>query len=157
MNIEGFINLKDIATESVPDHLPIDIKTAFQEAVTCLAVNCYNAAGTMFRLCLDLATRSKLPAHDSEGLSAKVRRDLGLRLPWLFDQGLLPKDLRELSTCVKDDGNDGAHAGTLKREDAEDLLDFTVQLLERMYTEPERLRLAKGRRDKRRETPRTQQ
>ena len=138
MNIEGFINLKDIVTESAPDHLPLDIKNAFQEGATCLAVNCYNAAGTMFRLCLDLATRSKLPAPDAEGLNVKVRRDLGLRLPWLFDQGLLPEDLLELSACVKDDGNDGAHAGTLKKEDAEDLMDFTVALLGRMYTEPER-------------------
>ena len=55
-----------------------------------------------------------------------------------------------MSSCVKDDGNDGAHAGTLKKADAEDILDFTVALLERMYTEPERLRLAKARRDSRR-------
>ena len=157
MDIEGFINIKDTASTAPPDHVPKDIKTVFQEGATCLAVNCYNAAGTMFRLCVDLATRSKLPKDDAEGLNAKVRRDLGLRLPWLFDQGLLPGDLRELSTCVKDDGNDGAHAGTLKKEDAEDLLDFTSALLERMYTEPERLRLAKKRRDKRRERSRTQQ
>jgi hypothetical protein len=52
--------------------------------------------------------------------------------------------------CIKEDGNDGAHEGTLKKEDAEDILDFTVALLSRLYTEPERLRLAKLRRDKRR-------
>jgi hypothetical protein len=48
------------------------------------------------------------------------------------------------------DGNDGAHVGSLKKTDAEELLDFTVALLERMYTEPEKLRLAKDRRDSRR-------
>jgi hypothetical protein len=61
--------------------------------------------------------------------------------------------LRELSTCIKDDGNDGAHAGTLKRSDADDLLDFIVAMLERMYTEPERLRLAKERKEARRTGP----
>ena len=70
----------------------------------------------------------------------------------MFEHGMLPSGLKELSTCVREDGNDGAHAGTLKREDAQDLLDFTTALLERIYTEPEKLRLAKERRDKRRGT-----
>ena len=78
-----------------------------------------------------LATRSILPNDDAEDLNAKVRRDLGLRLPWLFDKGLLPVSLKALSSCIKEDGNDGAHAGTLKQPDAEDLLDFTTALLER--------------------------
>ena len=104
----------------------------------------------MFRLCLDLATRSLLPKEDVPGLNAKTRRNLGLRLPWLFDAGLLPESFRELSTCIKDDGNDGAHVGSLNESDADDLLDFTVAMLERMYTEPERLRLARERREARR-------
>lgn len=41
---------------------------------------------------------------------------------------------------------------TVVQSNAEDLLDFTFALLERMYTEPERLRLAKERRDARRAT-----
>ena len=104
----------------------------------------------MFRLCIDIVTREMLPEEDAEGLNARVRRNLGLRLPWLFDHDILPENLRELSTCVREDGNDGAHAGTLTPEDAADLLDFTIMLLERIYTEPERLRLAKARRDERR-------
>ncbi len=104
----------------------------------------------MFRLCVDLATRAMLPKENTDGLNAKVRRDLGLRLPWLFAHGLLPETLKDLSFCIKEDGNDGAHAGTLIQPDAEDLMDFTTALLERMYTEPERLRLAQERRDSRR-------
>lgn len=150
MDIEGYVNLKDLATESPPEHLPENVEGAFREGATCRAVACWNAAGTMFRLCVDLATRPLLPDQQVQGLNAKTRRDLGLRLPWLFDNGKLPNDLRELSSCIKEDGNDGAHAGTLTKEDAEDLLDFTRALLERIYTEPERLRLAKERRDLRR-------
>jgi hypothetical protein len=150
LNIESYVSLKDEATVVPPDHIPERIAEVFKEGATCLAVGCYNAAGTMFRLCVDLATRSMLPNEDAEGLNARVRRDLGLRLPWLFDKGLLPAALKELSSCIKEDGNDGAHAGTLKQPDAQDLLDFTTALLERMYTEPERLRLAQERRDSRR-------
>lgn len=149
-NVEGYISRKDESTVPPPEFVPNEIQAVFIEGATCLAVGCYNAAGTMFRLCVDLATRSMLPEEDAEGLNAKVRRDLGLRLPWLFAKGLLPEALKELSSCIKDDGNDGAHAGTLQLPDAEDIKDFTMVLLERIYTEPERLRLAKERRQARR-------
>jgi hypothetical protein len=152
VHIEGFISLKDTAATEPPEHIPVNVEKIFREGATCLAVGCNNAAGTMFRLCIDIVTRGMLPEGEAEGLSARVRRDLGLRLPWMFDNGILPENLRELSACVREDGNDGAHAGTLRRKDAEDLLDFTIMLLERIYTEPERLKLAKARRDKRRGT-----
>jgi hypothetical protein len=151
--IEGFISLKDTVAVEPPEHIPENVEKIFCEGATCLAVGCNNAAGTMFRLCIDIVTRGMLPDGDADGLNSRVRRELGLRLPWMFDHRVLPESLRELSTCVREDGNDGAHAGTLKREDAEDLLDFTNALLERIYTEPERLRLAKARRDKRRGAP----
>ena len=64
----------------------------------------------------------------------------------------MPNDLRELSTSIREDDNDGAHAGTLKKEDAEDLLDFSGALLERLYIEPEKLRLAGKRREARRKS-----
>jgi len=91
-----------------------------------------------------------LPEQQVEGLNQRTRRNLGLRLPWLFDNELLPESLKDLSTCVREDGNDGAHAGNLGKEDAEDLLDFTKILLERIFTEPERIRQAAERRVQRR-------
>jgi len=150
VTVERHVSLKDQSSIAPPAHMPKEIEAIFKEGATCLAVGCYNAAGTMFRLCVDLATRAMLPTEESEGLNAKVRRDLGLRLPWLFANGRIPDVLKELSSCIKEDGNDGAHAGTLKQPDAEDLLDFTTALLERIYTEPERLKLAQERRDSRR-------
>ncbi len=152
VTVENYVSIKDAKAISPPEHLPPEILAVFSEGATCLAVGCFNAAGTMFRLSVDLATKSLLPEADTNGLHSKVRRNLGLRLPWLFEQGLLPTALQELSSCIKEDGNDGAHDGTLGKEDAEDLLDFTFALLERMYTEPERLRLAKERRESRRAT-----
>ena len=115
-----------------------------------MAVNCFNAAGTMYRLCLDLATRDLLPVENADGLNSKIRFSLGLRLQWLFNNGKLPSGLQDLSSCVKEDGNDGAHEGTLTKPDADDLQDFTIALLERIYTEPRRIEAAKERRDARR-------
>ena len=150
VDIEGFIGLKDMASTAPPEHVPEEIEDVFREAATCMAVECHNAAGTMFRLCIDLATMGMLPEEQTDGLNRNTRRNLGLRLPWLFENGHLHEALRELSHCIKEDGNDGAHAGTLSEDDAADLLDFTCVLLERLYTEPEKLRLAQERRDQRR-------
>jgi len=152
MKIESYVSLKDTAQKEPPAHIPKNIDAVFREGAACMSIGCFNAAGTMFRLCIDLCTRAMLPTEEEQGLNSRIRRDLGLRLPWLFDNGKLPEALRELSTCVKDDGNDGAHEGTLKKEDAEDLLDFTYALLERIYTEPKRLEVAKERRLARRES-----
>jgi hypothetical protein len=107
----------------------------------------------MFRLCVDLTTRPLLPAQEDSTTpqpNSKQRRDLGLRLVWLFDHGKLPSDLRELAKCVREDANDAAHVGNLTKEDAEDLLDFTTALLERLITEPKKLELAEARRKARR-------
>jgi hypothetical protein len=151
VRVEGFVSTKDRAAVSPPEHLPPEIAAAFAEGSRCLSVSCPNAAGAMFRTCIDLATRSRLPEGESEGLTSKVRRDLGLRLPWLFAQNILPKDLEALSRCIREDGNDGAHAASLTQEDAEDLIEFTQALLERLYTEPARLKIAEARRDARRQ------
>ena len=144
VRVHSFINIKDQAIVAPPEHVPPNVAAIFREGATCLA------AGTMFRLCVDLTTRPMLPAEDVEGLNARTRRDLGLRLPWLFANNRLPSGLRELSTAIREDGNDGAHQGTLTKEDAEDLLDFTVALLQRVFTEPKQLELATKRREKRR-------
>ena len=153
VELEGYINLKANVRVTPPEYIPTEIEAVFKEGATCLAVQCYNAAGTMFRLCVDIATQAKLPADgpNAGGLNKTIRRSLGLRLKWLFDNGILPEALRDLSSCIKDDGDDGAHAGNLNKDAADDLLDFTTVLLERMYTEPEQVRLAQERKNKRRE------
>src|SRR5262249_16976481 len=138
------------ATSWRHEHVTPNVAATFREVATCLRVECWNAAGTMFRPCVDLATRPKLPVEDVEGLNAKTRRDLGLRLLWLFANNELPASLRELSKAIREDGNDGAHQGTLTKDDAEELLDFTVELLKRIFTEPKQLELPEQRRKQRR-------
>ena len=144
---EGYLSLKDTADVAPPDHLPPQIEAAFREGATCLAVKCFNAAGTMFRLGIDLATKELLPPEgEAGGPNSRQRRDLGLRLQWLFDNRKLPQDLHEMAQCIKEDGNDGAHRGTLSKTDAEDLLDFSIHLLEQRYTLPQRVIDASARR-----------
>ena len=152
-NIDGYVSLKDHIGSSPPQYLPPNVETAFKEGTACLAIGCFNASGAMFRLAIDLATKHLLPETDGTtgGPNRQQRKQLHERLIYLFGNGYLPDDLRELAECVKDDGNDGAHDGTLGKADAEDLLDFATQLFERMFTEPEKLRLAKQRRDERRQ------
>ena len=148
--VDGFVSLKDFVPTKSPEHVPPEIRAAFEEGATCMAVGCFNAGATMFRLCIDHATKAIITDHNTAGQDQRIHRSLGHRLRWLFEKKHLPEELRELSFSVKEDGNDGAHAGTLTKEDAEDLVDFTCVLLERLYTEPERLRLARQRRDARR-------
>ena len=78
---------------------------------------------------------------------------MALRLAWLFEHNILPDSVKELAKCIREDGNDGAHAGTISKIDAEDVLDFTYALLHRLYTEPKKLELAQKRRDDRRNPP----
>jgi hypothetical protein len=150
VRVTGYISLKDANTVTPPDHLPTEIEASFREGALCAAIGCHNASAAMFRLCVDHATWDLLPEDGVDGLNAKIRRSLGLRMKWLFDTGRLPAALQDLSDAIKEDGNDGAHEGTLTKAESEDLEDFTIALLERLYTEPTRIQIAKERREARR-------
>lgn len=150
VDVLGFINARDMVVADVPEYTPAAIGEAFREAVVCMSVGCYNAAGAMFRLAIDLATGGMLPEGEKDGPDRHTRRSLGLRLAWMFKHSRLPKELEDLSTAVREDGNDGAHAGSLTRAEAEDLLEFTRALLERLFTVPGRLKAAAERREERR-------
>jgi hypothetical protein len=142
-SIERYVSLADVRTSPPPADLPEDISKAFQEGATCISIGCINAAATMFRLCLDLATKGLLPDEGAfDGPDKNTRRNLAPRLRWLFDNKLLSADLRPLSAAVKDNGDDGAHSGILTADEASDLLEFARAFLERLYTEPAKLAAA---------------
>lgn len=150
--VDGFINTRNMAIRKPPKHIPEDIERIFKEGSESLTGNCPNAAGAMFRLCIDLVTKKLLP-DDSvpvEGLNRDVKKKLFNRLEWLFKRNILPDDLKELSDCIREDGNDGAHDGSLTSEDSEDLFEFTYILLERIYTQPAQVESAAKRRQERR-------
>jgi Domain of unknown function (DUF4145) len=147
-----FVDVSEVKGAKTPADLPPDVETAFSEAARCLAIGCFNAAGAMFRLSLDLATKNLLPQESVDGSpSNHERRNLAPRLNWLFEQAKLPADLKSLSSAVKDNGDYGVHEGSLDENDASDLLDFSTALLERMFSEPARIAAAAQRKALRRE------
>jgi len=149
--IDSYVSVKDFAALKPPEHLPGVVEEAFSEGAACLSIGANNAAAAMFRLTIDLATKGFLPPEDTEsGPTRQQRRVLASRLDWLFQQKLLAADLKELATSVREDGNDGVHDGNLAQGEAEDLADFSVALLTRIYTEPARIEVAKQRRQARR-------
>lgn len=133
-----------------PEYIPAEIEAIFNEAAKCLSIGCYNAAGAMFRLCLDITTKYLIEQNKHLNPSSNDNRSIHSRLTWIFNNNVLPRGLEDLSRCIKDDGNDAAHDGNLGNIEAEDLLDFTNALLEQVYTQPEKVRIARERRQERR-------
>lgn len=136
--------------ETPPEHLPAEVEAFFKEAAQCYAIGCYNASGAMFRLCLDITTKNIISQNEHLKPTTNDKKTIHSRLNWIFNNDILPKQLEDLSRCIKDDGNDAAHDGSLSKDDAADLLDFTFILLERIYTEPARIQNAHQRRVERR-------
>ena len=64
---QGYISVANHNTTLPPKHCPPEIDNAFQEGAKCMAVGCYNAAGAMFRLCLDLATKKLASSSKDSG------------------------------------------------------------------------------------------
>lgn len=149
VDVDGYISIKDNSQVAPPEHLPNDILVAFKEAATCQSTQCWNASAAMYRACIDLATKSLLPT-EGEPPNAYTRGRLGKRLEWLFDNSKLPLGLKELSHCIQQDGNDGVHDVNLTKHEVEDVADFTVQILEELYTQPHKIKLAAERRAARR-------
>jgi hypothetical protein len=109
----------------------------------------------MFRKTLDVATRSVTPRPDSETEPRpgnwKIYKDLRLRLDWLFENRLLSPALKDLSSCIHEDGNDAAHDATgIDEPEAQDLGDFCEQVLEALYTIPGQIAENRRRRNLRR-------
>lgn len=149
----SFLDVSDLKGVAIPPaDLPPAVEAAFVEGAKCLAIGCHNAGAAMFRLCLDLVTKPMLPDPGADEAQPTKRQRYVLfdRIEWLIGYGHLPAGLAELAHCVRQDGNDGAHDGSLGPEDAADMLDFTVALLERVYTEPARLAAARDRQTARR-------
>lgn len=138
-----------LVTPKAPDHLPEEIQMVFDEATTCLAAKCFNAAAAMFRLCLDKTTQDILVKYNHLKPTKENNKTIHKRLTWIFENQILNQNLEELSRCIKDDGNDGAHDGNIGQIEAHDLLDFTYELLEQVYTQPERVKIANLRRQER--------
>lgn len=149
---DNFMYNPVLANQKIPpEHLPEEIKIIFIEASKCLSLSCFNATAAMFRLCLDRVTKEIVNQNIELSPTQNDKKSIHNRLIWIFDKNILNRDLEELSRCIKDDGNDGAHDGNIGKDEAEDLFDFTYEFLETVYTKPARLRNATERRQLRRQ------
>lgn len=145
-----------IAVTPCPEHVPSNIKSVFDEATTCLSLNCYTASGAMFRLCLDLTTKELLNEwlesnkNSTDQPNSAQKDKLFNRIEFLIKQGIIPLDLKDYVHHIRLDGNDAAHDGNTQKEETEDLLDFSELFLERIYTIKKQLEIAQARRIARR-------
>jgi hypothetical protein len=133
-----------------PEHTPQDLKLVFDEAADCISIGAWNAASAMFRKIVDQISKDKMAEAPSPPPDNRTKFNLKPRLMWLFANGHLPSDIEALADAIREDGNDGVHNAPLGKDDALDVQDFTVELLERLYTVPGRLKDAEARRAARR-------
>ncbi|WP_375304620.1 DUF4145 domain-containing protein [Bradyrhizobium sp. A11] len=134
-----------------PDHTPPDLRLIFDEAAECISFGAWNAASAMFRKILDQISKDAMnAAPGGPPTDKRTRFNLKPRLEWLFANNLLPKGVEALADCIREDANDAVHNTPLSKDDALDLQDFTVEMLEALYTLPGRLRDAEARRAARR-------
>ena len=136
IEVEKVVNIVPINSNSVPEYLPEKIKKPFREALACQAIQAWNAAGCMFRTTVDLATKEQLQKLQAKKPPKDLERNLSKRIVWLFSGEYISERLKDLSTCIRKDGNDAAHEANLGKVDVEDLCDFTTLLLEELYTTP---------------------
>lgn len=142
-------------SRAAPEYVPAPIQRIFNEAANCAAIGAFDAAGTMFRKVLDVATRDMapepVPGSEDTPPNWKTYKDLRLRLDWLFVKGILGTALKDLSSCIHEDGNDAAHdAAGITSSEADDLGDFAERVLEALFTVPGQIEENRRRRDERR-------
>ncbi|MGJ4893766.1 DUF4145 domain-containing protein [Bradyrhizobium oligotrophicum] len=133
-----------------PEHTPEDLKLMFDEATECVAIGAWNASSAMFRKILDQISKERMASAPTPPPDNRTRYNLKPRLAWLFSNGLLPRELEQLADAIREDANDGVHNAPLGQTEALDIQDFTVEVLETLYTMPGRLRDAEARRAVRR-------
>ena len=130
IEIERVVNIVPINSSSIPKHLPEKIESPFREALACQSIQVWNAAGSMLRTTVDLATKEQLQKLQNKKPPKDLEKYLAKRIDWLFVIGHISERLKDLSTCIRKDGNDATHEANLGKEDVDDLCNFTTLLLE---------------------------
>lgn len=133
----------------VDERIPDSIRKDFKEAQKCFSIGAFRAAGVMARRALQNCCLDK---------GAKEKDNLEKQISWLFEQGIITKDLKEWAHEVRLTGNDAAHPKKseedqpVTEEDAKEILDLLEQFTNVLYVAPA---IAEERR-KLREKPKTE-
>lgn len=126
-----------------PEHVPKDIKEKFNEAAQCHANDCIVASSIMLRLCLETVTKDLLETEKEK------EEKLHVQIKNLFKQGKIKEDIKDFADEIRLDGNYAVHEGKMNQENLQDLFEFTIALLEDIYTRKKRLELSRERRAQR--------
>lgn len=120
--------------------VPRALRADHEEARRCLQAKCYTAAAIMARRLVE-------GICDDQGYKS---RDLYGSLRKMRDAGVIDGRLYEWADAGRQVGNEGAHASgvSVKRDDAEEVLNFVEGLLDYLYVFQARFQEFQERRDK---------
>jgi len=132
---------------NVDSRVPTGIAEDYIEAAKCLNISAYKASVVMARraiqkMCLNLgADKAKKFFEQIEQLKLL---------------GKLHPDLADIATEIRFLGNDGAHPENdgldeIREEDAKEILEFALELLDDLYIRPEKVKAMKKRREVKKE------
>ncbi|WP_418460384.1 DUF4145 domain-containing protein [Brucella intermedia] len=128
----------------VSEHVPARIAGLFREANECRQMTWYEAAGSMYRKTLDVATKH-IFTHDPRLTDKKPANALRSRIKAMGEMGILERDIVELADIVALDGNDAVHdEDPYTKEEAEALEDLTFDLLDRLFVRPAKIAAVKA-------------
>jgi hypothetical protein len=138
----GFQYIAHFPTEvhiEEPEHLPEKVARPFQQAISNLSSQNWDAAGTMARKTLDVATRDIARGRISDqNLSESIAKEwLKKRIKRLSDVALLTRELADLASVIKDGGDEAAHDDDPYEEvEARKLINYAQAFLTYIYTVP---------------------
>ncbi|MDD4527961.1 MAG: DUF4145 domain-containing protein [Candidatus Margulisbacteria bacterium] len=126
----------------VDKRVPEGIANDYIEAVKCFNISSYKASVVMARRSIQ-----KMCVN----LGADKNKKLYQQIDELKNAGKLHPDLADIATEVRFLGNDGAHPENdgldeIIIEDAKEILDFTLELLDDLYVRPEKVKEMKSKR-----------
>ena len=112
-------------SKSLDWNIPKSVRQSIEEAQKCLGAKAYSACAVMCGRSIEAVCKE----HGTK------RRKLAQKLKELKDNGVIDGRLFEWGEALRDRRNIGAHASDkdISREDASDLLDFTIAICEYVY------------------------
>ena len=119
--------------------IPTSIRSTYEEARTCFRTKAYTATAIMCRKTLE---------GIAEVHGIKVQ-NLASALKEMKDKGIIESRLYEWADALRISGNEAAHGVSTKisSQDSKDILEFTIALLEYVFTFRDRFEQFKKRRD----------
>ena len=123
-----------IPNEELPSSIPDFVSEDFKEAIRCHWVKSYRACVVMCRRALQTSANQ----FNAEG------KNLVEQIDDLLNKGIITVALKDFAHEIRLTGNIGAHGADslsdIKKEDAEDMMEFTREYLDHVYVMPAKLR-----------------